>query len=367
MMKRIVILALTPAVLWTGTIPAQEVGSPNDQARFLAGLSVTAGPLAGLDDAEHRSGMEQAWSDVESRQLAEIRMWAPLQLGTVYASTDPLFYFYSGPDFLYANAFFPNASTYVLCGKEPVGVLPDVTMLAGGRRVSALRGLRNALESSLKFSFFITADMKNDLSNTALSGTLPVLYVYLARMGCWLSSVELGGLNADGVWVQEDPKTKGAKLIFEGALGRPQTLYYFTTDLSNWGIADRPEFMTFCAQLGLGNGLVKSASYLMHLSEFSKSRDFLLGHVNTLVQDDSGIPYQYFKWEDWVVGCHGSYLGPISLFKEKYQRDLAAAFDAQAAMPLPFGIGYRWRKNESCLMVATSLRSVPKAIPVSVR
>ena len=38
--------------------------------------------------------------------------------------TDPrpvLFYFFSGPDFLYANAFFPAANTYVLAGLEPVG------------------------------------------------------------------------------------------------------------------------------------------------------------------------------------------------------------------------------------------------------
>lgn len=341
---------------------------PNEQARFLAGLPVMDGALSGLAaqgaHEEHRSGMEAAWTDVDARQLAEIRMWAPVHLGTVYASADPCFYFYSGPDFLYANAFFPNAETYVLCGKEPVGELPQVESIAGGRLVGALRGLRQALESSLSFSFFITADMKKDLSATALTGTLPVLYVYLARMGCWIESVESGGLDDSGTWVSEKPSTRGVKIVFEGVLGRSQTLYYFTTDLSNWGIGENPEFMAFCAQLGHGNGLVKSASYLMHLDGFSKSRDFLLERVNTLVQDDSGIPYRHFKWEDWVVQCHGSYLGPIDLFKEKYQRDLADAFGGQEFKPLPFGIGYRWRKNESCLMVATALRTVPKAIPV---
>jgi hypothetical protein len=220
------------------------------------------------------------------------------------------------------------------------------------------------LESSLSFSFFITNDMKKDLSATALTGTLPVLYVYLARMGCWIRSVELGGLNDAGAWVVDEPSTRGVKIVFDGAVDRPQTLYYFTTDLSNWGIDERPEFVAFCRQHGTGNGLVKSASYLMHLESFSKSRDFLLEQVNTLVQDDSGIPYRHFKWEDWVLQCHGSYLGPITLFKEKYQRDLADAFKQQEFKELPFGIGYRWRKKESCLMVATSLRQVPKAIPV---
>lgn len=368
MMRRTILMG----AFWLSTVGLAlgQAGVPlNDQARFLAGLSMLEGPLAGMASQagyqEHCNGMERAWGDVETRQLAEIRQWSPMQLGTVYASADPLFYFYSGPDFLYANAFFPNASSYILCGKEPVGDLPDVTALSEGRRLSALRGLRNALESSLKFSFFITADMKNDLTNTALTGTLPVLYVYLARMGCWLRSVEIGGLNAEGEWVVSEPRTKGVKIEFEGALGREQTLYYFTTDLSNWGISDRPEFMTFCAKQGQGNGLVKSASYLMHLNDFSKSREFLLERVSTLLQDDSGIPYRYFKWEDWMVSCHGAYVGPISLFKEKYQQDLASAFREHAAPALPFGIGYRWRKNESCLMIATSLRSVPKAVPVT--
>ena len=38
-----------------------------------------------------------------------------------------MFYMFSGPDFLYANAFFPNASTYILCGIEPVGPVPIST------------------------------------------------------------------------------------------------------------------------------------------------------------------------------------------------------------------------------------------------
>lgn len=36
-------------------------------------------------------------------------------------------YMFSGPDFLYATSFFPNASTYVLAGLEPVGEIPDLT------------------------------------------------------------------------------------------------------------------------------------------------------------------------------------------------------------------------------------------------
>jgi hypothetical protein len=35
-----------------------------------------------------------------------------------------MFYMFSGPDFLYAQTFFPNADTYILCGIEPIGAIP---------------------------------------------------------------------------------------------------------------------------------------------------------------------------------------------------------------------------------------------------
>ena len=37
---------------------------------------------------------------------------------------------FSGPDFLYATSFFPNASTYVLAGLEPTGDIPQLTNLS---------------------------------------------------------------------------------------------------------------------------------------------------------------------------------------------------------------------------------------------
>ena len=43
-------------------------------------------------------------------------------------------------------------------------------------------------------------------------------------------------------------------------------------------------------------------------------------------------------------------LGPISMFANFYQSRLAEVF--QGAGPTEFGIGYRWRKNESNLLLA---------------
>jgi hypothetical protein len=102
----------------------------------------------------------------------------------------------------------------------------------------------------------------------------------------------------------------------------------------------------------------------MHMDEFSDARTFLLNHSKTIVQDDSGIPYRFFDANDWDVLCIGRYPGPIKLFENRYQRDLAAAMKSSNSPALTFSFGYRWHPSESSILIATSLKYVPKAQPV---
>ncbi|MFM7855165.1 MAG: hypothetical protein ACKO96_25360, partial [Flammeovirgaceae bacterium] len=47
-----------------------------------------------------------------------------------------------------------------------------------------------------------------------------------------------------------------------------------------------------------------------------------------LVQDDTGIPYRYFKAGTWRVELHGHYHKPINAFSAKlYQQDLREAYE----------------------------------------
>lgn len=347
---------------------AAEEATPDQQARFLAGLPVTAPALQALTADEswrrHQREFDAGWSRLDSGQLEKIRQWLPSVLGNDAHARVPLFYMFSGPDFLYANTFFPDASVYVFCGLESVGAIPDVVNLPRGAVGPALGNLRKSLDAIMNFSFFLTKDMKTDLKATQLSGTLPILYVFMARTGNTIQSVEPVGLDKEGNLVAEKDGSPGVKITFSRDDHPPQTLYYFTTDLSNWGVKSKPGFMKFCGQLGDGNSLVKAASYLMHMDEFSSVRDFLLTKTTTLVQDDSGIPFRHFAAEQWDVLFLGRYAGPIKMFEKNYQADLARAFKAGNPPALPFSFGYRWHPNESSLIVATSLRSVPKAVPV---
>lgn len=363
-MKKLLALLVALAQTATAVTP-----TPNEQARFLAGLPQEGSSLAEFarrgEFNSHAKELDATWADAEERQFSKIREWAPMGLPEAVHDTAPLLYVFSGPDFLHAHTFFPNASTYVLAAVEPVGQLPDVTQLSPGELGSSLRNLRTTLNASLSFSFFITADMKKDLQATKLTGTLPVLYVFLARCGCHIQNVEKIWLNAEGkVLTEKETKTSGARITFLGPTGKHQTLYYFSTNIADWALKQDASFLRFCDGLGTMNGFTKSASYLMHMSDFHAIRDYLLHHCHTITQDDSGIMWKDFPRDSWDVKAYGWYPGPIPLFKQHFQPDLDEYFRKTEVPSLPFGIGYQWRPKSSTLIYGVSKMMVRKAIPV---
>lgn len=335
----------------------------NDTARFLAGLPVSENssliPLTRTGTwQQHAAFFNQAWAKVAARQLTGISSWETNYLPEALGRIPVVYYMFSGPDFLYADQFFPNASSYILAGTEPIGPLPEVTRFAGPPLDSVLHNLQTALNSVLSFSFFITKDMKTDLQREELKGTLPIFYVFLARAGKTITDITFLTLDRNGnphITGPTAPRgtTPGVRVTFEGPPGDPpQTLYYFTTDLSDEGIRSQPGFMKFCEQQNVGVSLLKSASYLMFEPGFATVRTFLLTHSQTLMQDDSGIPITAFDPSKWDLRLFGSYSAPIDLFKQHFQPELQALYSQSNPPPLGFGIGYHWNRNQSTLMVA---------------
>jgi len=352
------IAALAATMLLAAAVAsrAADTVTVDDTARFLAGMQPSAGsPLLPLtkDPAwqHHARFFDAAFGQLEQRQLAKVRAWAETNLS---APRPTMFYMFSGPDFLYANAFYPKATTYVLSALEPPGGVPDLTRVPRGSVDAALYNIEHSLSSILNFSFFITKHMKVDLREGQISGTLPILYVFLARSGETIRSVTPVTLDENGAVVAENPRsaTRGVRIVFAGNDGVEKSLYYFSTDLSNSGVR-ASSFLKFCSTLAPGNSLIKSASYLLHSGNFSTVRDYILANSSTIIQDDSGIPLAYYNSKKWRFFPFGHYAGPISEFPGKYQQSYAELF--RRSQPMDFGIGYRWRAYESNLLLSVRL------------
>jgi hypothetical protein len=370
------IAVVAAALFLAATLPvrAADTVTPDDTAHFLAGLPPSAdSPLMPLTkDASwqrHARFFDAAFGQLEQRQLSKIRAWSDANLS---APRPTVFYMFSGPDFLYANAFYSKATTYVLSALEPVGSVPDLTKLPRGGVGAALYDVEHSMSSILSFSFFITKQMKVDLKAGELNGTLPILYVFLARSGKTIRDVSLITLDNEGAVHAASESaasnaTRGVRIKFAGGDGVEKTLYFFSTDLSNSGVKSSG-FLKFCDTLAPGNSLIKSASYLLHAGNFSTVRDFLLAKSATIIQDDSGIPLGDYDPKKWHFFPFGRYAGPISEFPNKYQEQYADLF--RRAQPIDFGIGYRWRSFESNLLLSVRLPSdgsvdaTPAAEPV---
>jgi hypothetical protein len=361
-MMQLVRVAMLAAAVMFAAAPlarAADAATADDTAKFLAGMMPSAdSPLTPLTRdpswQRHARFFDSAFAQLEQRQLSKIHAWSETNLA---APRPTMFYMFSGPDFLYANAFYPKATTYVLSALEPPGSVPDLTKLPRGGIGAALYNVEHSLGSILSFSFFITKQMKVDLHAGQVSGTLPVLYVFLARSGKTIKSVAPVAIDDKGTLLTggENPgpnAARGARILFAGPDGVERTLYYFSTDLSNPGVK-ASGFLKFCATLAPGNSLLKSASYLLHSGNFTTTRDFVLANSATVIQDDSGIPLAYYGSRKWRFFPFGRYAGPINEFPGRYQESYAELF--RRAQPIDFGIGYRWRTHESNLLLSVRL------------
>src|SRR5438132_9263492 len=181
---------------------AQNAPTLDETAHFLAGMPVT-GALEPLTHdptwQEHSQAMNEAWTRKEQQQIWPIRQWMQANAPQYHRSNDTVFYMFSGPDFLYASIFFPLSSNYVLAGLEPIGNVPELTQVPPEMLAAHLNSLRHFLYSILRFQYFITKEMSADLGRGIVGGTLPILYVFLTRLGYTIVDAAHVSSPAEGV------------------------------------------------------------------------------------------------------------------------------------------------------------------------
>jgi hypothetical protein len=309
------------------------------------------------------AGLEKSWGELELKRLGSMRTWAKNEVGEANAATKVLFYPFGGPDFLTAFELFPEAESYVLLGLEFVGTMPQFDKAAPGaaRHIEAYtNNLMAALADFFNKSYFITKNMNATLTRDKVDGVLPVMCFFLKRTGNFISAVRRVEVLDNGQLLEYDfdlPRKRfvrpyGIKIdFFAAGTNRLRSLYYFSCDLADEAFAkDRP-FYLYANGLNFETTFVKSASYLLHYGTFNNIRDLILGKSRFVLEDDTGIPYRYFKPEEWVGQLYGEYIKPVSDFKGVDQPDLEALYkDPAKVKTLPFHLGYHWGTSKDSVL-----------------
>jgi hypothetical protein len=347
----------------TASAQTSRYASATDVARYLAGMPVSEGsPLTPLTrDSQwvaHSNAMNASFGALDLRQINNIRTWRSELLAPVIQSSRVCLYLFGGPDFLYANAFFPDASTYVLQGLEPIESIPDLLTLPLPALQGTLQNIEISLNPILNFSYFETKDMRTNFSRSQLKGVLPIIFVFVARSGMDIAKVEYVSLEPNGRLLDGfRTAVHGARLtLIDPGTRAQKTLYYFSSDLSDGFLKGNPAVLRFCQRLGPANSFLKAASYLMYQNGFNTVRTWLLQVSASILEDDSGIPIRYFTADRWTLRVFGAYPGPIELFKNYYQPELQNFYATSNPRALTFGFGYQISPRKSTLILAVRTR-----------
>jgi len=292
----------------------------------------------------HSNTMNAAFSKLDQVQLSEIRIWRAEFLAPITKFSRICLYFFSGPDFLYADTFYPDCNTYVLVSLEPVESISELQSVPPASLQNTLQNIEVSLNTLLNFGYFETQDLREYSQRSQLKGILPIIFVFLARTGKEILNVDYKSLGQGG--------PRGVKVTFlDPVTGTQKVLYYFSADLSNDGLTRNSAVLRFCNSLGPTNSVLKAASYLLHQNGFSIARDYLLRVSASILQDDSGIPLRYCSLGKWTLRFFGTYTGPINLFKSFYQPDLRQYYATSSPKPLTFGFGYQYNRQDATLIL----------------
>jgi hypothetical protein len=341
----------------------------DDLGRFLAGLPARDGSqLADLEKQpawiEHRRELDRAWSRIGEASLPAMTAFQKQELSAPAVVSAPVFYPFSGPDTLMATVFFPKNATYVLVGLEPAGTLPTAKQLARKDLAKYLSNVRATVDSELTRSFFITRQMDRQFRGQVTDGLfLPILEL-LVRSNSTILGYRYIRLDENGQVIErpadytstDKARSKGVEIDFRRDDDQSlHKLMYFSVNLSDTGLKLNQPFMAFLGSLKGTATMLKATSYMTHRPEFSMIRERVLAKSIAVLQDDSGIPFQYFPPAQWKTQLYGTYDRPYGSFRWFEQADLRKAYLEPGTKPLAFRIGYGFGKVPSNLLFARTV------------
>jgi hypothetical protein len=327
-----------------------------DIAKFISGMPVDSkSDLFELSkDASFKSfatASDTSWAKLDRKRLVRMRKWSDTVLTDLNKDIKTLFYPFSGPDFLHAHTFFPKAKKYIMFGLEPVGNIPDMKKLPKEKLSKYFNAINTSIGDVLNLTFFQTIQMSKELNSELISGSLPIILLFVARTGHEIVDIKPIEIDKDGKFVHIDAfkNLKGEASYNKGAeityVDKGDTvvrkIYYFSADVSDDGLKKNANCTKFFETLENNViTMVKSASYLMHSNNFSTVRNTILAKSKAFLQDDSGISYKFIDQTKWDVQLFGTYTGPIPLFVKQYEKDLKDAYAKGKPKPINFQYGY---------------------------
>ena len=347
-------------------LPISIDTSIQEYASFIGGLSHSSDRLKLIKNngfyTAHAKRINDVFKRVKTKRLSQMQMFSQMELASDKIGEGTLLYPFSGPDALHAVTLFPNYKQYVFIAFEPPGSFRKFSSVDTTGVPDYLLSVQRTIQEVTNLSYFITDRMRKYITQENIDGALPLIALFLAETDHTLIGYGKRYLHADGSIneISKDTFSIPAQDIHDmyfktGTSQTIQRLTYIYANLGNAAYAGKIGFLkntplqSYLSSLKGFNTYVKSASYLMHNAGFSGIRDFVLKKTHSILQDDTGVPFEYFDQKQWDFVFYGRYSRPINIFAGRYSAKLDSAYVHQESIkkPLPFMMGYQLRRGDA--------------------
>jgi len=333
-----------------------------ETARFIGGINCETESFIKLQQnsyyKDHFDFTSGTWKILDDSTLTPMVIWAKEKTIMESSDTGTCFYPFSGPDFLFAEKFFPECRNYVLLGLEKTGTSPEISKMNETQINDYLKSIRSSLRYLNKAGYFVTQHMGQDFSKSVLNGNIHIIFYFLARTNHVVQQVDRGFIDSNGNFVVNSMTTKrnsnGICISFRrNGEESIKKVYYFSIDIADYKLNSQPGFEKFVKSFSQMNTYIKSGSYILANKNFSTMRRIISENSRKILQDDTGMPLKYIDQKIFDLQMWGTYSKTISDLSWGYQPDLKEALKKSGNnYSLPFYISYNGNYGEGIMMFA---------------
>ncbi len=315
-------------------------------------------------------GYRQRHAQVVAPYLARLRP-AHLPPAVVYP--------FGGGDLLSALAAYPEATEYTTLSLELAGDPRRLAHLDAARLEASLGLIRSTISPLLTRDNSTTENLMKGQRGD-IPGQLGFFVVALAAHGFepvhvryfrveddgrlhYLDAPEIDAGDATtartlrGDWAPPDfaPVFANVEIAFRAAgAGEDAPLRvhrHIGADLSDPALKKAPGLLRYLEARGRVAAMTKAASYLLWRPDFSKVRGFLLGHVDFMLSDSTGLPPAVARQAGFEQETYGRFAGSFLPADPGINRQFRELWASQPERPLPFRFGYVDEKRQAHLVV----------------
>ncbi len=339
----------------------------NDVARVISGLPIESNDslLKSIQATDYykayKKYTEETFAKVKKDMLEPVAKWTAENNVGDHRKNVTCFYPFSGPDFMFANAFYPRAQNYILLGLERRGSTPNFKKMTENDRKNYFAGLKKSMKYINTRGYFVTSHMGSDYSKAHLNGITHMALYMMMHTGHKIVKVEDGWLSKDGKLTRIDEHAKspdGAVRLkcidFTDATQKDlKTLYFFNHNIQDDKVTEHMEMVKFIESFPNRAAYLKAAQCAAFNPDFKVVRDLVTGS-GTIIQDDSGIPYKLLKdTTKFDTKLYGTYTTVISDLSWCLQRDLKKdVVEKGNNADLPFKISYNGNYGKGVIIFA---------------